>query len=536
MKQPSSLILLACAALALLAPQESRAVPTANANASATAKKVLNYLSDLPSRNFNRLLIGQNTGHGDNVNTTNDSRPLFQNTGVSMLDSLSAQGYPAMIGADYEYQYFTSDRLLKLNEALKAYWNNGGLVTINWTPVNPWEPQTEWWNYPGLLTNQGKLEDLINSNTAVYTTFRNSMDRIAVGLTDLKNAGVVVLFRPLQEMDGTHFWYGVDYADYINLYRYIYNYFTTTKGLNNLLWVYSPQWYNGVTSTGGLVAYPGAAYVDIVAPTSYSDNWSGLLSANYNAYKSTGKVLGLGEAGPRVDSGGGRGNFDNRQYLTEIKTNAPAVSFLTAWSDWYEGNGQVNDANGNPNPIHYSSIRNNWYYQDLLGDWLSLTRNEVGLSSFNDYNKALNYGFQEDLKATSTPSRWSTWSPNGTHADADYVNWSDTADGGWQGNHWKASAYEVYTHQTASNLVNGNYTFSAYIKCSGGQTNAQLQAKKYNTANNVRSSANFGVRNDWTKISITGIPVANNKCEIAVYSKAGANQWVNFDRVEFYKE
>jgi mannan endo-1,4-beta-mannosidase len=507
------------------------AAPPVNANASASTKKVLDLLTDLPSRSYNRVIIAQNTGHGDNANTANDNRPVFQYTEASLLNSLSGQGYPGMIGVDYEYAWFESSRLLKLNEALKAYWNNGGLVTINWTPVNPWTGY-----YPGDVTNQGKLEDLINSNTSIYSTFRTNLDRIAGALNDLKNAGVVVLFRPLQEMDGSHFWYGADYADYINLYRYIYNYFTTTKSLNNLLWVWSPTWAGGVNSSGGLNAYPGAAYVDIVAPTMYIDNWSGVLASKYANYKNTGKVLGLGEAGPYWDATSGRGNFDNRQYLTEIKANAPAVTFLTAWSDWYEGNGLVNDNNGNPNPIHYSSIRNNWYYQDLLNDWISVTRTDVGLSTFNAYNKALNYGFQEDLKATSTPSRWSTWSPSNAHQDADYVEWNDSTDGGWQLAHYKGSAYEVYTSQTVTNLANGNYDFSAYVRSSGGQTAAKLQAKKYNANNAELSSANFGAKSAYTKVTIANVPVANNKCEIAIYSKAAAGQWVNIDRIEFFKK
>ena len=48
----------------------------------------------------------------------------------------------------------------------------------------------------------------------------------------------------------------------------MFNYFTTTNNLHNILWVYSPD-----QSRGNRTAfYPGSAYVDIVALDAYVDN------------------------------------------------------------------------------------------------------------------------------------------------------------------------------------------------------------------------------------------------------------------------
>lgn len=76
-------------------------------------------------------------------------------------------------------------------------------------------------------------------------------------------------------MNGTWFWWGArDKTKFINLWKYMYNYFTYTKGLNNLLWVYSANWEWTTAQDFYLVDYyyPGDAYVDIVSMDYYSSS------------------------------------------------------------------------------------------------------------------------------------------------------------------------------------------------------------------------------------------------------------------------
>ncbi|MFX4093049.1 glycosyl hydrolase, partial [Streptococcus suis] len=70
------------------------------------------------------------------------------------------------------------------------------------------------------------------------------LSKIADGLTQLKNQGVTVLFRPLHEMNGEWFWWGLTGYNqkdterislYKELYKKIYRYMTETRGLDNLL-------------------------------------------------------------------------------------------------------------------------------------------------------------------------------------------------------------------------------------------------------------------------------------------------------------
>ena len=44
-----------------------------------------------------------------------------------------------MVGVDYEHdKIFRSEQLSQANAVLIDHWKKGGLVTVNWSPQNPW--------------------------------------------------------------------------------------------------------------------------------------------------------------------------------------------------------------------------------------------------------------------------------------------------------------------------------------------------------------------------------------------------------------
>ena len=80
-------------------------------------------------------------------------------------------------------------------------------------------------------------------------------------LKELQDAGVVVLWRPLPEMNGEWYWWGKtshpsNAEPYVNIFRDMYDYFTNVKGLNNLIWVYSPAHEDKPWSNSVFWAYP----------------------------------------------------------------------------------------------------------------------------------------------------------------------------------------------------------------------------------------------------------------------------------------
>ena len=70
----------------------------------------------------------------------------------------------------------------------------------------------------------------------------HELDILAAGLGELQDAGVVVLWRPFHEVNGDWFWWGGKKPEtFIRVWRHMFDYFTKTKKLNNLLWVYGPE-------------------------------------------------------------------------------------------------------------------------------------------------------------------------------------------------------------------------------------------------------------------------------------------------------
>ena len=234
-----------------------------NPNANQATQKVYDYLWGLTFGTTPGVIVGQNAGHG------NDYFGAYADE-ITALYTASNK-YPGMIGVDYEFTAINSFNTLQtVNNSLAAYWNAGGLITINYSPRN-------------ILANDGHPMDTrsqsagqmykIKPGGTLYDAWHARLDVIALALQDLQTKGVTVLWRPMQECNGSMFWYAMDAPgipgqsanDYIAVWQDMYNYFTNTKGLNNLLWVFAP------TGDSFGSPYPGDTYVDINAPTFYND-------------------------------------------------------------------------------------------------------------------------------------------------------------------------------------------------------------------------------------------------------------------------
>jgi hypothetical protein len=160
------------------------------------------------------------------------------------------------------------------------------------------------------------------------------LDKVAGGLAELRDAGVVVLWRPWQEMSYPEFWWGKkahpnNPEPFRKMWKHMFNYFTNEKGLNNLLWVYSPA------DTDRWVPldfyYPGDAYVDIVGVSVFDTQgtirWNG-----YNRLVALGKPVYLTAVG---DAGATAYNV----MIQGMQTTQPRlfgfnIWFSTAKSSW----------------------------------------------------------------------------------------------------------------------------------------------------------------------------------------------------------
>lgn len=138
-----------------------------------------------------------------------------------------------------------------------------------------------------------------------------------------------------------------------------------------------------------------------------------------------------------------------------------------------------------------------------------------------------NPGFEYSA-ATQTPLGWTTTSTTGD-ADADYT---ETGGHGSQFRltHYKATAYQVRTWQTISNLPNGTYTLRAWVQNGDGQTTCQLYAQAGGAA--TTQNLTLPTVGTWTQTQIPGIVVANGQCEIGLRSVAAAGNYCSLDDVE----
>ncbi len=331
----------------LISVQSIFAFNLSNKNASEKAKQVYHYLTTRNSFDSNRLFSGQNCYHGNGIV---DGYPefvegLFMKTGK----------YPAFVGVDYEYvKRYSIQELSQTNAVLLKHWKNGGLVTINWAPYNPWT------NKDCRDLNSVNLNDLVDPTKTVYKKWHAELDRIAKGLAELRDSGVVVVWRPLQEMNGDWFWWGAaahpnDNEPFKKMWRDLFNYFSVEKGLNNLIWEVSIV--EPVTLHGIDFYYPGDDVIDIVGTSVYKNQYK---NTNYQAMLALGKPLAACETGP--DHCCMNGSWDNMTMVNGIKNDSPNTMYFLNWHDW---------------PDHLVAIVSNQNASQLMSDSWVITRDEV---------------------------------------------------------------------------------------------------------------------------------------------------------------
>jgi mannan endo-1,4-beta-mannosidase len=298
----------------------SVASAAADPNATEKTKAVLAYLKGLPSKPDNKVLSGQFIGWNFDVDSE-----LF-----SRINQVSGGIYPALMSGDYVGASGDND-FSETNSLLIDHWKKGGLVEVALHANNPatgeWDnPSDSDWN-SSMVVN---MIDAVTPGTRTNNNWNAELDRIAPGLIDLQNNGVVVLFRPLLEMNGDWFWWGArDGTEFRNLWIYTFNYLTRTKNLHNLLWVYALNANTGNT----LTYYPGDQYVDVVGVDYYSSSGNFPTAYEYQTLRNLGKPFALTELGQCDPSGSNCPSMDSRQIINSIKQYMPDVVYWSNWGD-----------------------------------------------------------------------------------------------------------------------------------------------------------------------------------------------------------
>jgi mannan endo-1,4-beta-mannosidase len=308
-----------------ISAQEQEPTP-ANPDSSPEVRSILDYLHRLPSESENRVLLGQFGGYGEGQTyeqSYQQVQEVYQRTGR----------WPAVTGADCAMP----GGMGEAGRYISDMWEQGFWVNLSCHFANPWtggrsfdaldESTSDPWD-------RRSVRDLVTPGTAGNAAWLSMLDDVAGGLQTLQDAGVVVFWRPLHEMNGDWFWWGGQAPeDFIALWRSMFTYFTETKGLHNLIWVYSPNaHFEDVGST-----YPGNDYVDVVSLDVYMSVDEDTLNINsageYDALVSTGKPVALFEFGPIPASGAGWNTttYDWTNLIRDIREHYPNIVLVQAW-------------------------------------------------------------------------------------------------------------------------------------------------------------------------------------------------------------
>ena len=261
-----------------------------NNNASANARRLMRYLA---GEYGVRTLSGQYASEGG-----------IDSPEVRAIHTLTGK-YPAILG--FDLMDYSPSRVMRgaetkqVDDAL-AWANRGGIVALIWHWNAPKDlvdsAGQPWWRGFYAEATTFDLDAALNGrDPAGYRLILRDLDAIAEALKPLAAADVPVLWRPLHEASGGWFWWGAYGPDnYIALWRLMYERFTLTHALDNLLWVYNGQ---------DAAWYPGDAYVDLIgedvytAPRDYESHYNRFERAL--SYTDAPKIIGLSENGAIPD-------------------------------------------------------------------------------------------------------------------------------------------------------------------------------------------------------------------------------------------
>lgn len=329
----------------------------------AVKARLLEYITQLPSRTEKRIISGQFT------DTERSAIAKY----YDLIDDLHREtgAWVGILGTMYTnpsgYDDIVHDRT-RVNQLLINYWNQGGFVMITWSPTNPWVDDPDCFTGPYEGTGERgycpavDLTEVSTEGTDINLEYRAELDRIADALEQLQDAGVVVLWRTMNELNGGWFWYGSeahpgDPMPTVDLWRYNYAYLTEERHLDNLIWIYGAA--NMIEPPANFY-YPGDDYVDIVGQSCYTDD---INCQGYAALTELEKPFVFSEMGPNF-SREPDGSFDWLDFRDAVRSRYPLAAYWQAWHDWTEVR---------------MSIVSNTNARDLLDDPLVVNRGDLAI-------------------------------------------------------------------------------------------------------------------------------------------------------------
>lgn len=182
--------------------------------------------------------------------------------------------YPAVYGLDLGGIEVADDNNLdgnpfvQMRESALVHNQRGGIISFSWHPRNPFTGGDAW-----DISSKEVVASILEGGEK-HELFMGWLGRIADYFDTFKTADgqdVPLIFRPWHEHTGSWFWWGRDLCtpeQYRQLWAMTYNYLTVERGLDNIVWAYSPG-AGGITEELYMERWPGDGMVDLLGVDCY---------------------------------------------------------------------------------------------------------------------------------------------------------------------------------------------------------------------------------------------------------------------------
>ena len=195
--------------------------------------------------------------------------------------------HPAVLGLDLggieiqDAENLDGNPFDMMKEAAVRHHERGGIVTFSWHPRNPLTGGDSW------DVSSAEVVASVLEGGEKHEMFMGWLSACADFLGSLKDAEgnlIPVIFRPWHEHTGSWFWWGRDLCtteQYVGLWEMTYRYMALERGLDNLVWAYSPG--AGPDAAGYMERYPGDDVVDLLGLDCYQYGEAPQSNGTYSA-------------------------------------------------------------------------------------------------------------------------------------------------------------------------------------------------------------------------------------------------------------
>ena len=260
-----------------------------------------------------------------------------------------------------------------IRKHIQAAYSRGAVNTISWHCANPVTLGNSWDNTPAIKP--------ILPGGARHEMFLGWLDKVAAFLGSIvtpEGERIPLIFRPWHEHTGNGFWWGKGSStasEYKALFAFTVTYLRDTKGLDNLIWAYSPDAIHFIWDPRDryrdiyLEFWPGDEYVDILGLDAYdspgrrfSEEVPYLCRMIAGIAEEKGKFAALTECGIE-NNNPAHSSYYNKQWWTKVLYPAIAGSGLSFALVWRNG--------GMPPQSHYFNAYKGCYSEEDFKEFAS---------------------------------------------------------------------------------------------------------------------------------------------------------------------